>query len=220
MSLSPLIRVFSNLTDKWVAFIICRSKSWRWQSSLVSDLDRWKCGSRTEGQGKIFYQDFKGILGLMLCLILFAKTCGELDLFIAGPNWSKLRLTANSWRDAVRIWRRRTGGCRKKFRSWEHWSFPRSSTCKWPHPQHLRCVLRVSVWQSHHPLQHQPLIRLGLLIRCLLPIITDPSPSTLGPQLLPSLMDPLISSVLDRDCIPPARALWSFFRCIKMVLFL
>lgn len=86
VSLSQSIGVFSNLTDKWVVFIICRSKSWRWQSSLVSDLDRWKCGSRTEGQGKIFYQDFKGILGLMLCLILFAKTCGELDLFIAGPN--------------------------------------------------------------------------------------------------------------------------------------
>lgn len=78
------------------------------------------------------------------------------SLLFVGLSWSKRRLTVSSWRGAARIWRRRTGGCKKKFRSWEHWNFPHSSTCKWPHPPPSPCAPRVSVLRSHPTPRHHP----------------------------------------------------------------
>lgn len=62
-----------------------------------------------------------------------------------GQSWSRLRLTVSSSRDAARTWPKRTGGYRRKFRSWGPSNCPRSSTCRWPHPPPSPCALHVSV---------------------------------------------------------------------------
>lgn len=111
----------------------------------------------------------------------------------SGPSWSKLRWTASSWKGAVRIWRRRTGGCRRKFRSLEHWNFPRNSTCTWPHPQPSPCAHLVSVSLFHHP----PLMP-RVVIQWPQPTL-GPYPLAHGLPLLPSLQDPSMSFAQDRD---------------------
>jgi len=36
------------------AYVACRNKSWHWRNSWVFEQDKWRCGSRTEGQGGFF----------------------------------------------------------------------------------------------------------------------------------------------------------------------
>lgn len=65
----------------------------------------------------------------------------------AGPNWSKQKWIVSTWRGAVRISQRKTEGCRRKCKSWEHSSFLHSSICTWILQQPSPCALNVSVWR-------------------------------------------------------------------------
>ena len=104
----------------------------------------------------------------------------------------------SSWRDAARTWQKRTGGCKRRFRSLELSNFHHSSTCKWPHQPPSPCAHHVSVLQPPPP--HHPPLMPGPIPISVLPVI-GPSPWTHGLRLLQSHVDQhrLMPSVLDRN---------------------
>lgn len=133
-------------------------------------------------------------------MIIFIE-CGPCE--ISGLSWNKLRWTVRCWKGAVRIWRRKIEGCRRRFRSLEHWNFPLSFTCKWPHQPHSLCALRVSVWLCHPP----PLMLPRVIIPWPRPIL-GLCPSARGLPLLPFHTGRLMPSITDPSVW---RVFWSLW---------
>lgn len=51
-----------------------------------------------------------------------------------GQSWSRRKWTVSIWRDAVRHWQRRIGGCRRNCKNWGRWKRHSHSTCSFQLP--------------------------------------------------------------------------------------